>query len=310
MTMEEILKAIAYNEGRFAREAVEAAIEQREAIIPHLLEILTDTVRRAEELSKEEHYFAHMYALYLLAQFRETRAYPLIVDLASLPDGLADDLLGDTITEGLGHILASVCDGDTSLIEKLIENPEADEYARGAGVHALQVLVAAGVKTRDEVMAYFTLLFRGKLERCPSAVWIDLIFSAKEMYPDEVYEDIMQAYNENLIDAFDIPPSEVDEALAIDKETALERMPVPAHIFIQDVIEEMATWACFDGQPNAEEPIREIVIPPPPPIFRMPSPSRDLSPIAPLRSEKVKPNEPCPCGSAKKYKKCCGRTAG
>ncbi|MBI5083521.1 MAG: SEC-C domain-containing protein [Acidobacteria bacterium] len=27
---------------------------------------------------------------------------------------------------------------------------------------------------------------------------------------------------------------------------------------------------------------------------------------APVRSEKVGRNEPCPCGSGKKYKKCCG----
>ncbi|MCK7579691.1 MAG: SEC-C domain-containing protein [Chromatiales bacterium] len=26
----------------------------------------------------------------------------------------------------------------------------------------------------------------------------------------------------------------------------------------------------------------------------------------PVRSEKVGRNEPCPCGSGKKYKKCCG----
>ena len=26
-------------------------------------------------------------------------------------------------------------------------------------------------------------------------------------------------------------------------------------------------------------------------------------------SEKVYPNDPCPCGSGKKYKQCCGRTA-
>ncbi|HEX6989211.1 MAG TPA: preprotein translocase subunit SecA [Bacillota bacterium] len=30
---------------------------------------------------------------------------------------------------------------------------------------------------------------------------------------------------------------------------------------------------------------------------------------APVRSEKVGRNDPCPCGSGKKYKKCCGRTA-
>ncbi len=27
-------------------------------------------------------------------------------------------------------------------------------------------------------------------------------------------------------------------------------------------------------------------------------------------TKKVYPNDPCPCGSGKKYKKCCGRTQG
>jgi preprotein translocase subunit SecA len=30
----------------------------------------------------------------------------------------------------------------------------------------------------------------------------------------------------------------------------------------------------------------------------------------PLRSKKVGRNEPCPCGSGRKYKKCCGASTG
>ena len=28
-----------------------------------------------------------------------------------------------------------------------------------------------------------------------------------------------------------------------------------------------------------------------------------------IKGRKIGPNEPCPCGSGKKYKKCCGRNA-
>ena len=31
---------------------------------------------------------------------------------------------------------------------------------------------------------------------------------------------------------------------------------------------------------------------------------KNQAPVA-IQKEKVKPNEPCPCGSGKKYKKCC-----
>jgi len=33
---------------------------------------------------------------------------------------------------------------------------------------------------------------------------------------------------------------------------------------------------------------------------------RALNPPAPIQSEKIGRNDPCPCGSGKKYKKCCG----
>ncbi|MBZ4194970.1 MAG: SEC-C domain-containing protein [Candidatus Contendobacter sp.] len=31
-----------------------------------------------------------------------------------------------------------------------------------------------------------------------------------------------------------------------------------------------------------------------------------LNPPIPVQSEKISRNDPCPCGSGKKYKKCCG----
>jgi uncharacterized protein len=32
-------------------------------------------------------------------------------------------------------------------------------------------------------------------------------------------------------------------------------------------------------------------------------------PLKPVRSEKIGRNQPCPCGSGRKYKKCCGAAA-
>jgi hypothetical protein len=68
--------------------------------------------------------------MYMLAQFREKRAYPLIAAFAALPDELPHDLAGDFVTEDLGRVLASVCGGDQSLIRGLIENAAVDEFVR------------------------------------------------------------------------------------------------------------------------------------------------------------------------------------
>jgi uncharacterized protein YecA (UPF0149 family) len=51
---------------------------------------------------------------------------------------------------------------------------------------------------------------------------------------------------------------------------------------------------------------RDALLPPLPPE-EAPLPSGPTAPQVPHRVEKIGRNEPCPCGSGKKYKKCHGR---
>src|SRR5258708_191579 len=101
-----ILQQLEAPSRKFARAAVEAAVARRDEVIPELLRILEDTLNNAAQRATDGRYNAHLYAMFLLAQFRETRAYPLVVRLASLPEALLDDLTGDFVTEDLGKILA------------------------------------------------------------------------------------------------------------------------------------------------------------------------------------------------------------
>jgi len=81
------------------------------------------------ELSTDNDYMAHLYSMFLLAQFPETRAYPLVLRFALLPGDLAYALSGDFITDDLGRVLASVCGGDIAGIQSLIENESAHEWS-------------------------------------------------------------------------------------------------------------------------------------------------------------------------------------
>jgi uncharacterized protein YecA (UPF0149 family) len=63
-----------------------------------------------------------------------------------------------------------------------------------------------------------------------------------------------------------------------------------------DTIEELSTWYCFSEKYRQErERARDA---PPLPLFPPTAPARN-----PLRG--IGRNDPCPCGSDKKYKKCC-----
>jgi len=200
METAEILNEFEKATGRFARAAVEEAVARREEITPELLRILEETVNRAAQIDAEGDYMAHLYAMFLLAQFRDTRAYPLVVRFASLRGDLLDSLCGDFITEDLGQVLASVCGGDLSGIQSLIENEDVDEWVRGAALSSLVTLVAAGQKSRDEIVNYFAGLFRGKLVRQWSHAWDTLVSYTSDLYPEELLDDIEQAYEEGLVD--------------------------------------------------------------------------------------------------------------
>ncbi|HEY73154.1 MAG: DUF1186 domain-containing protein [Chloroflexi bacterium] len=278
MRIPEILEKLEmFHGGVFPREALQEAIAQREQITPELLKILEYARKNTKELLAVG-YMTHIYALYLLAQFREQRAYPLIVDFFSIPGEVTLDVTGDVVTEDLSRILASVCGGDTSLIKSLAENERANEFVRDAALEALLVLAAIGEMSREEVVTYYQSLF-AKFERTPSIIWSGLVGCCTDLYPEEVMDDIEQAFDDGLVSKMFIDLEWVRENLAAGKEKALERLKSDRRkTLIDDTIKEMEWWACF----------------------RPPEPPRN-----PLK-KKTRRNDPCPCGSGKKYKKCCG----
>src|SRR5712692_9571189 len=247
MEIPEILHQFERATGRFARAAVEAAVARREEVVPELLRIMDETVARAAELDAEGDYVAHLYAMFLLAQFREVRAYPLVIRFALLPSDLLDSLCGDFITSDLGRVLASVCGGELGPIQSVIENDNADEWSRGAALSSLVTLVAAGQKSREEIVSYFAQLFRGKLARQWSHVWNALVSYSSDLYPAELIGDIEQAYREDLVEPGYIGLDDVKRDMAEGKDRLLARLADnPHHALVEDTVSEMGWWACFE----------------------------------------------------------------
>jgi hypothetical protein len=284
MEVQEILSHLERNEGHFARSAVREAVAHRDEIIPPLLEVLESAARDPQSFARDPNRMIHLYAMYLLAQFRETRAYPLLVQMFSAPGELPFDLAGDTVTEGLDSILASVSDGDMTGMASLVENERANEYVRSAALKGLVTLVACGKRSRDEMMAYFKGLFR-TLEPTYSLIWNSLASRCRDLGPEEVREDLRRVHEQGLIDEFYIR-WEDSESAGVGKEAAMKALK-GRYRLIDDAEKEMSWWACFE-----ENKHRKVKLGWDTPIRKAP---------------KVGRNEPCPCGSGKKFKKCCGR---
>ena len=305
-----LLKEIEYNTGQFPKEILQKVIAHRDEIIPELLSILEYTCNNAEQLAEQENYFAHIYAFYILAQFREQSAYPLICNLLNKPYVILDSLLGYVITEGLPTILASVYDGDVELLKKIIENKQINEYIRSSALYSLVVMVAQGIITRDEVVTYFKSLFKEKLEREHSNVWNALVSCSCDIYPEEVFEDIKSAYKDELIDPFYVSIKDIQMQIRNNKENVLEELHNnKTYQLINDTIHELEGWSCFNDAYEKIDWNRIAKL-----NFELENRVKEIKEIIrePIIQEalgnqfKVGRNDPCPCGSGKKYKKCCG----
>jgi hypothetical protein len=222
-----------------------------------------------------------------------------------VPGEISLDITGDFVTENLDQVLASVCGGDTSAINGLTENESVNEYVRSAALRALLVLVACGEKSREEIVTYYQRLFRGKLKRVYSNVWNALVSCGSDLYPDELLGDIKQAFKDDLVDDSYIDLEWVQETLARGKEAVLTELREDRKCqLIQDTISEMEDWYCFrpDDESLWEEHESEGT----------PTPDMEGATFIPDEYQtvsgvtKIGRNDPCPCGSGKKYKKCCG----
>ena len=147
MTISEILKELEPYTGKFPMKAMQAAIEQREAITPELLRVVEAVAEHPEHYTRREGQMLHLFALYLLAQFREKRAYPFVMRMFSAPGETPFELAGDTVTERLSRIFASVYDGNPTPLQELVENEAANEYVRNAAIGAF---VGTGTHRSDD----------------------------------------------------------------------------------------------------------------------------------------------------------------
>ena len=291
MDIQTIKNELSFYTGSFPALAVKAAIEQQEPITPVLLAALKNAAEAPQAIIDMPEYMLPTFALYLLAQFQEQAAYPLVIDLFSTSDEALVDTFGDFVTEDLGRVLASVCGDNIEPIKAIIESPAIEQFIRSACLNALVVLYIEGRLARECIVEYFLALYRGKLETEYSAVWDSLICESCNIYPEEFMPEIKQAFDRNLIDPMSIRLEVVARELNQDKNLVLSDTAQTCKGLITDTHAELENWPCFKASDDSWASFMNA--------FKTDKETTSS------KKKKIGRNEPCPCESGKKYKRCC-----
>jgi hypothetical protein len=290
---------------KLPEKAIRDARAHRDEMVPRLVEAIRLATARARAGEPPEGN-AQFFALFLLAEFQAKEALPVILEAVSLPGELPFDLFGDAITSTLARVWASLS-GDPDVMDDLIRNRALNEYVRWGAAETYLYLVRDGRIERGEAVERLRRHLREAIENEEDLATAALVDVLTSFSPKEAYDDIAEAFRRKLVDPFMIRLEDVERSISEGEARWREGLRRCRPTGIEDTIAELSKWAAF----REEEPVKHRPLPPAPrPRSNRPAPLDDLaSPVA-SPGRRVGRNDPCPCGSGKKFKKCCGLRRG
>lgn len=305
--MEELQKAveiITYTGKKFPKEELEQISANRDQAIPYLRNAVEKAVEEREGLDKN--YILHLCGLYLLAQFQDREFFPKMMELATLPEETLDYLIGDVLTEDLGSILYNMYNGESKLLRQGVMNKEASDFARAQMLDVMGQLYLDQAFEKQELQDFLKEIVHGE-ESIGDYIYTAVARMICRCHFTDMLPELKSLYTKELVDEFAIGgyDSSVDSLFSYKKEPKrFCKSPI-------DAVKQLRRWPMF-GEASGkdceavdeDEAIDED----------LDTLDNQLANILeglggaveePRRVVKIGRNDPCPCGSGKKYKQCC-----
>jgi hypothetical protein len=287
--------------GKLPVEAIKAARANSASVAPHFVEVIEKFVSGADRSTADPLFFI----FHLLGEWREKSAYRPLARLLRCPPDDIDQVFGDAATETSHRVMAAVFDGDPKPLYDLIHDPEVDEFIRSRMVEAVAMVTLNGELPRGEASRFLQACYSDIVPQDECFVWKGWQQAIAMLGLVELKSLVERAFKRGFVSSWWLRFHHFEDDLRKgidDPRTLLGR----EHALFGDTIEELSHWNSF--RPESErEPELTPRNPPPSGKSAAISYPPQTSPVVPAVNphRNVGRNHPCPCGSGKKFKKCC-----
>lgn len=292
MTVEEAIGALASADGLLPQDAMQWSLDHWNEAGPPLLGMLRDYATGADR--SDEAANTLFFALHLMGGRGETRAFADICRL--LHDGDAgEEILGDAITETLNGILIQTFDGDRARLEALVDDAAIDDFIRQAGLMAMAYLTRTGRIGDTEMRDCLVRLLAGLDPDLDDVMFWSCAMAVACLGYEELAPRVEALFERNDDPYPLISVDDFREIMAMAKAdpTGIAGFTDCNVEPFTDPIGVLGTWPSLSGEETSDfDDERQ------PPDWTQAEPL-----VNPFRH--VGRNDPCPCGSGKKFKKCC-----
>ncbi len=275
----------------------------REPLVNDLCEVLYDAIRRYDYFSELEFdvqtHSSTAHALFLLMELKAAEALPAALELFRQPEEVLEFWLGDLLTDNIWQVIYAIGQTQLPVLEAFLKEPLNYTYSRTSVSTAISQLALHHPTRRQEVVELYERLLHFYFEKQDDTAIVELDFTSLflsdivDFNGTELTPLIKQFYDANLVDMYLYRSWEecLDELnTPDDQRTRSEKRPLQSLFEIRDEL--------YKNELSIDDE-----------MYTQPHPSSHTPLFQPFihTQPKTGRNAPCPCGSGKKYKKCCGK---
>ena len=281
----------------------------RETVVADLEAVLKDAVNRyhyfKEEAPDDTSFYFPIHALMLLAELKSDKSLPVVLDVLSYDSDFVDFWFEGFITEDIWLVYYKLAENSLDTLKTFLLTPGIDTYIKGEISTALLQLYLHNRITKAEMSLFYKEIYEGFLNAEINSNLIDSDLLGF-MVCETIYANLVELLPiiKKLFDKGYISEGvcgtykEVAKDIGIKATHNKKEKILNIFEYYDDVIE---SWVKHEERNKLMQERNN----------RLEnnkysgSTNKFKEPSVPLVSNKVGRNEPCPCGSGKKYKKCC-----
>ena len=290
----------------------------RETLVPDLHLVLKDAIvlhphyiqlAREGELQPEQGN-SLLHAIYLLGELRATESLPNVLETLRQEEEFIELWLGDFITGMLWEPIYYIGNNQLDLLKEFVLSSGLYTYSRTEVCNCVMQVAHHQPECKEEVVAWFEELFviivhNDEKEMVEDADFVGLAVSdATELREDSLMPVMKELFERGYVDWLLYHSVEDIEKEVNSPPDANDKLELKS--IYNRYNEVINTWSAYVEEDETEdddvlidqfvEEAREA---------RMAREETERSPEPANPFPKAGRNDPCPCGSGKKYKKCC-----
>ena len=233
--------------------------------------------------------------IHLLAEMKVTDTFVPLIRLIQRDMDTIDKILGDAMTETSHKVIISVFDGNVGALYEVMNNPAAYEFARNSAFRAWTYFVATGAIDRAEAERYLAECFDTLQPQEQDYVWVSWLDSVAILGFESLRPLAKKACETELVSPMNMNFDDFEQVLEeahthTDNEAFLRDNRLEP---FTNTIETFSKWYGYSEEyfRNKRQQQNQV---------RMGNADTVTN-----QYRNVGRNDPCPCGSGKKFKKCC-----